>query len=660
MRAAGEQLTSAVRIGQTSRDVSLRQPADPTAQWTWTAVMRELRKVQVDPVTAIEQGLAFEDDEANVTTANVGRLILESDMPGGPNSVAGPPPAGTVFDAPPLPSLVHDATWFRAVRGSRVPRSSARPPRRAVRAGCGADVNEQLRGLSREEALAAAPPIEPLTSLERDSIIAMFTDLLDGLYVHLPLKRAMYGIDPVQQLRRLNERARVMSDDAFHREIATIMSNLRDAHTVYIAPSPFLGSVARLPFLVEQFGSEAAPGFMVSKVIPELVDDPEFVKGVEVLEWNGVPIADAVRRRGEVERGGRPDSAMARALDSLTLRPLGLGPPPDEKWVIVGYRTGDDAAAPGASVRVAVHRPRPGARRTAPHRTGRDGDRDASRPRPRATGQEAVVQHRAVDDRGLRPDVRARRIPRHERLDDGQVPGQRLGPLDHRRRSRLRLPATVELRSLRRRRVRRRSDQHAGPTAAGRADHRPAWEPGRVDLGRRAVAAAVHPVADLTVTVLDHRVRPDAGDDRRPAEPARVGAVATHPARGDRHRRGLLAVGHDHPVRALQRHRPGVRRSGRRRRRSDHVLGGRPVRRRVRRQRPRHRRQCRAGDRCRRRQRVAGRHAQQRVGRDVASACPGCPTASASRCRCAVPPGSARRMAPRSKTSASSVTARTR
>ena len=202
-------------------------------------------------------------------------------------------------------------------------------------------MNTQLRGLSREDALAAAPPIDPLTSFERDSIIAMFTDLLDGLYVHLPLKRAMYGIDPVQQLRRLNERARVMSDDAFHREIGTIMSNLRDAHTVYIAPSPFLGSVARLPFLVEQFGTEAAPGFMVSKVIPELVDDPEFVTGVEVMEWNGVPIAEAIRRRGEVERGGRPDSAMARALDSLTLRPLGFGPPPDEKWVIVGYRTGD-------------------------------------------------------------------------------------------------------------------------------------------------------------------------------------------------------------------------------------------------------------------------------------------------------------------------------
>jgi C-terminal processing protease CtpA/Prc len=200
-------------------------------------------------------------------------------------------------------------------------------------------VNKQLRGLSREEARAAAPPIEPLTRGQRDAIITMFTDLLDGLYVHLPLKRAMYGIDPVQQLRRLHERARLMSDDAFHREIGTILSNLRDAHTVYIAPSPFLGSVARLPFLVEQFGTEAAPRFLVSKVIEGLVDDPRFVEGVEIMEWNGVPIAEAIRRRGEVERGGRPDSAMARALDSLTLRPLGLGPAPDEKWVIVGYRT---------------------------------------------------------------------------------------------------------------------------------------------------------------------------------------------------------------------------------------------------------------------------------------------------------------------------------
>ncbi len=199
-----------------------------------------------------------------------------------------------------------------------------------------------LAGLSWAEAVAAAPPRAPLTQLERNNIITMFTELLDGLYVHLPLKRAMYGIDPVQQLRRLHERARLMTDDAFHREIGSILTNLRDAHTAYIAPSPLAGTVARLPFLVEQFGSEGAPRFIVSKIIPELITDPGFAEGVELVEWNGVPIADAVRRRGESERGGRPDSAMARALDSLTFRPLGIGPPPDERWIIVGYRIGDD------------------------------------------------------------------------------------------------------------------------------------------------------------------------------------------------------------------------------------------------------------------------------------------------------------------------------
>jgi C-terminal processing protease CtpA/Prc len=204
-------------------------------------------------------------------------------------------------------------------------------------------VNDALIGLSWAEAVAAASPRDPLTQVERTNIITMFTELLDGLYVHLPLKRAMYGIDPVQQLRRLHERARLMTDDAFHREIGGILTNLRDAHTAYIAPAPLAGTAARLPFLVEQFGPDTAPRFIVSKVIPELVTDNHFVEGVELVEWNGVPISDAVRRRGESERGGRPDSAMARALDSLTFRPLGIGPPPDERWVIVGYRIADDA-----------------------------------------------------------------------------------------------------------------------------------------------------------------------------------------------------------------------------------------------------------------------------------------------------------------------------
>ena len=118
MKAAGETATTSMRVGPSSRHFALRRPDDPSKVWTWSSVMRALRAVQADPVNAIEQGLAIEAIEADVTMPSTGSLILESDMPGGPNSVAGPPPPGTKFDAPPLPTLIHDITWFDAVRAA--------------------------------------------------------------------------------------------------------------------------------------------------------------------------------------------------------------------------------------------------------------------------------------------------------------------------------------------------------------------------------------------------------------------------------------------------------------------------------------------------------------------------------------------------------------
>jgi hypothetical protein len=118
MKAAGETATTSMRVGSTSRRFGLRRPDDLSKIWTWAAVMNQLRSVQADPVTAIEQGLAIEAIEADVTMNSTGALILESDMPGGPNSVAGPPPPGTTFVAPPLPSLIHDNRWFADVRAA--------------------------------------------------------------------------------------------------------------------------------------------------------------------------------------------------------------------------------------------------------------------------------------------------------------------------------------------------------------------------------------------------------------------------------------------------------------------------------------------------------------------------------------------------------------
>ncbi len=205
----------------------------------------------------------------------------------------------------------------------------------------------ELEGFARsaiDDSLAEAAVTSPA---DRREIIDELIRIMLGIYVHLPLKQAMYGFDPVQQLRRLKERA--SSEDLtharFHAEIGRILGELRDAHTNYIGPMAIEGWVARLPFLIEQFDSEITPRFLVSKTIPDLINDAAFEPGVEVLTWNGAPIADAVRAHGDVVRGGRPDSAMARAVDSMTFRPLGYLPIPIEHRVVIGYRKADGTDA---------------------------------------------------------------------------------------------------------------------------------------------------------------------------------------------------------------------------------------------------------------------------------------------------------------------------
>lgn len=174
---------------------------------------------------------------------------------------------------------------------------------------------------------------------ERLQLLDALILALGGTYAHLPAKRAAYALDPVQALVLLRRRAAELTDAEFHLELSSLVTGLRDAHTRYLGPTTLRGHVAALPFLVEQYGPDTEPHFLASKVNPEVVDDKEFVPGVELLAWNGIPFARAVELYAERETGGRRDSRRARALESLTFRALDFGPPPDEHWVIVGYAT---------------------------------------------------------------------------------------------------------------------------------------------------------------------------------------------------------------------------------------------------------------------------------------------------------------------------------
>jgi hypothetical protein len=93
--------------------------------------------------------------------------------------------------------------------------------------------------------------------------------------------------------------------------VTSIITGLRDAHTRYIGPLPLQDSVAVLPFLVEQYGPDARPRYLVSKVDAEEIPDRFFKPGVELESWNGVPFARAVEIHADAETGGRPDSRRA-------------------------------------------------------------------------------------------------------------------------------------------------------------------------------------------------------------------------------------------------------------------------------------------------------------------------------------------------------------
>jgi hypothetical protein len=188
---------------------------------------------------------------------------------------------------------------------------------------------------------------DPMTPAERETLAEQAATMIDGVYVHLPQKRAMYGIDPSQRLRLLQRRLPQLTDRQFHAELLQIFLELRDLHTNYILPRPYQGPsgpsqgpFAFLGILLEQYWRDGKPRWMVSKVWNGLTGDPQLVAGAEVTHWNGSPIALAVARNGELEAGSNPAARLARGLESMTLRTLAMSLPPEEDWVDLRYSAG--------------------------------------------------------------------------------------------------------------------------------------------------------------------------------------------------------------------------------------------------------------------------------------------------------------------------------
>lgn len=178
-----------------------------------------------------------------------------------------------------------------------------------------------------------------LTLEEKRLIVDQALILMDELYVHLPLKRAMYATDPVQRLKLL--RHRMPDDRAFHEEMIEIFMSVRDLHTNYVLPEPYRSATAVLPLRIGEFFQGGRRRFIVAATAG---DDPVLRPGVPVTHWNGVPIERAVELNARRHAGGNDAAKHARGLQRMTVRPLMMSLPPDEAWVDVRYLTPDGEA----------------------------------------------------------------------------------------------------------------------------------------------------------------------------------------------------------------------------------------------------------------------------------------------------------------------------
>jgi C-terminal processing protease CtpA/Prc len=181
-----------------------------------------------------------------------------------------------------------------------------------------------------------------LTYAERVLIVEQAMLMLEGNYVHLPLKSAMHAVNPVQRLRLL--RARLLRQTAetmdpervFHQEMSGIFHSVRDQHTNYLLPAPFAGMIAYLPFQVERYTDGDVDKYIVTR-LAQGMSAPPFGVGVEITHWNGMPSKRAVAVNADRFAGSNTAARLARGVDSLTIRSLRMHLPPDEEWVTVSY-----------------------------------------------------------------------------------------------------------------------------------------------------------------------------------------------------------------------------------------------------------------------------------------------------------------------------------
>lgn len=153
--------------------------------------------------------------------------------------------------------------------------------------------------------------------------------LFEGANVHLPERQAR-GVDPLFALEQL--RASPPADRvALYRELMAIFARFGDRHTRCILPPSWDRQFAYLPLVVAEcwHGGDC-------KLIVTGSADPRLRRGDRVETWNGRPVSEIVEAHEVWQLGANPAARRAKAVQTLTVRPLALLPPPKGSVELTG------------------------------------------------------------------------------------------------------------------------------------------------------------------------------------------------------------------------------------------------------------------------------------------------------------------------------------
>ena len=118
MVAAGLTKSHPLTVSGIKRRFAIPDPDDSTEMWSWKDITSRLNAVRKNPVAALKKAEGRRRAYAGPMDASDAPLQLVLDMPTG-----GPAFAGNILDhaaeivIPPLPSLVHDAAFFKDIQG---------------------------------------------------------------------------------------------------------------------------------------------------------------------------------------------------------------------------------------------------------------------------------------------------------------------------------------------------------------------------------------------------------------------------------------------------------------------------------------------------------------------------------------------------------------